>query len=79
MAEFMGRTVEALELQALEGFIKEGRTGQLCVHSSNRGFFCAYLVLASMNTVYRVSSTFPLKAHLRRLCKAHPNMQLMPS
>lgn len=77
LAVLSGTPVRSVSLDVLEAQVKAGRRVVVATHSSNRGAFCAYLVPPEQDVVWRASLEFPVRARLRRLCRAHPNARLL--
>jgi hypothetical protein len=77
LARLAGHPVVPMALEALEHEIASDAAGVLATNSSTVGRFCAYWVPAGSDQVYRVSTDFAVRARLKRLAKAHPNVRFL--
>lgn len=77
LARLSGRAVIPMALDALEREIAADTEGVLATNSSTVGRFCAYWVPAGSDMVHRVSTDFAVRARLKRLAKANPNVRFL--
>lgn len=77
LARFSGNLVQPMTLEALEQAIKADVAGVLATNTTSVGRFCAYWIPEGSQVVYRVSTDFAIRSRLKRLTKAHLNVQFL--